>query len=197
MFLSDCIFHQHSSFRIIVNKTWIDATLVFFLGTVRITHSGSQEIGEILVLKCTISDFSKTASWWKDETPITTCTKAVCFPEKYENVTTFSHGNNYIEVTFDTVDSSIFGEWKCTHLSGSKSFNVTGSKCLITFIFKFIVLHCIYILQCPKFVLHRCLHYVRMRKTRDVILQLMIVVQYLVENNTRKQSQKTRLKLVI
>ena len=35
---------------------------------------------------------------------------------------------NYIEVTFDTVDSSIFGEWTCTDLTGSESFNVTGSS---------------------------------------------------------------------
>ena len=96
-------------------------------GTVRIEDIGSQVIGQKLALKCIIPTFTNTATWSKDGNPLTTCNIAICSPEKYENVTTFSFGNNYIEVTFDTVESSIFGEWTCTHASGSDSFNVTGS----------------------------------------------------------------------
>ena len=101
-------------------------------GTVSIEQPESQIIGQKLVLKCIISEFTGTASWAKDGSVLSTCTTAFCSPKTYENVTTFSYGMNYIEVTFDTVDSSIFGEWTCTDLTGSESFNVTGSPPTIT-----------------------------------------------------------------
>ena len=101
---------------------------LFVYGTVSIDYSGSQIIGDQLVLKCTITGFIGTASWAKDGSVLSTCTTSFCSPEKHENVTTFSYGIDYIEVTFATVDSSIFGEWTCTHLTWSESFNLTGSS---------------------------------------------------------------------
>ena len=152
MFLSDCIVHQYSSFPIIISKLELMLLLFSFLGTVRIEDIESQVIGKKLALKCIIPTFTNTATWSKDGNPLTTCNIAICSPDKYENVTTFSFGNNYIEVTFDTVESSIFGEWTCTHASGSDSFNVTGSKCFIKYILNFLYCTVICILQHPKFV---------------------------------------------
>jgi hypothetical protein len=100
---------------------------ILFLGTMNITSTGIQIIGEKLVLTCTLSSFTGTASWNQDGTVRSTCTPTFCTVYTYGTYTTFSNGSNYINVTFDPVDSSIDGVWECTHsLLGSDSFNVTA-----------------------------------------------------------------------
>ena len=99
--------------------------LFLLLGTGTITSIGTQIIGDKLSLKSTLFPFTGTASWAQDGTVRTTCT--FCTDDRYGNCTTFSYGSNYIDVTFDPVDSSIYGVWKCIHLTlGSDSFNVTA-----------------------------------------------------------------------
>jgi hypothetical protein len=93
--------------------SWIGATL--FLGTVKITSSGTQIIGQKLVLTCAISPFTGTVSWKQDGTVRTICTSTFCSHYTHGSYTTFTYGSNHINVTFDPVDSSIDGLWKCTH----------------------------------------------------------------------------------
>lgn len=101
--------------------------LFLLLGTLAITSTGTQIIGDTLSLKCTISPFTDTMTWNQDENVRSTCTTSFCTDYNYGNYTTFSFGSNYSDVTFNPVHSSIDGEWKCTHLTlGSASFNVTA-----------------------------------------------------------------------
>jgi hypothetical protein len=98
-----------------------------FLGTVTITSTGTHIIGDELVLTCTLSQFTGTASWWQDGIIRTTCITTLCTVDNYGIYTTFSSGSNHINVTFDPVDSSIDGTWTCKHLTlGSASINVTA-----------------------------------------------------------------------
>ena len=102
---------------------------ILFLGTINITSTGTQIIGEKLVLTCTLSlsSFAGAASWYQDDTFLSTCTSTSCTVYTYGTYTTFTNDNNHINVTFDPVDSSIDGVWECTHaLLGSDSFNVTA-----------------------------------------------------------------------
>jgi hypothetical protein len=99
----------------------IDAIL--FLGTLTITSTGSQVIGEKLVLTCTLSPFNGTASWLQDGAVHTICASSFCTISRYGNFT-FSFASNHIDVTFEHVDSSINGVWECTH-SELGSANVT------------------------------------------------------------------------
>ena len=117
--------HQYCFFRIII---YIHEMVLFlFLGTITITSTGTQIIGETLRLQCTLSPFTGTTSWAKDGIVRTTCTRTVCTDNSYGNYTTFSIGSNYVNVTFDPVHSSINGVWKCTHLTlGSARFNVNA-----------------------------------------------------------------------
>jgi hypothetical protein len=101
--------------------------LFLFLGTVTITTIGTQIIGDKLILMCTLSPFTGTASWAQNGIVRTTCTTTFCTDFIYGNYTTFLCGNNYIDVTFDPVDSSINGVWECTHLMlGSDSVNIAA-----------------------------------------------------------------------
>ena len=94
-------------------------------GSINIESTGTQIIGEKLVLTCTLSLFTGSASWNQDGTLRSTCRTTLCTVETYGAYTTFTHGSNHINVTFDPVDSSIDGVWKCTHSTlGSASFTV-------------------------------------------------------------------------
>jgi hypothetical protein len=105
----------------------LELLLYLFLGTATITSTGTQIIGDTLVLTCTLSPFTGTASWAQDGIVRTTCITTFCTNNNYGIYTTFSSGNNHINVTFDPVDSSIDGTWTCTHLTlGSDSINVTA-----------------------------------------------------------------------
>ena len=100
---------------------------ILFSGTIDITDIGTQIIGEKLVLTCTLSSFSGIASWNQNGNIRSTCSPTFCTVYTYGTYTTFTHGSNHINVTFDPVDSSIDGVWKCTHsILGSASFTVTA-----------------------------------------------------------------------
>ena len=101
--------------------------LFLFFGTLTITCKGTQITSDKLSLKCTQSPCTGTTSWAQDGIVRTTCTTTFCTDYSYGNYTTFQYGRNYIDVTFDPVDSSINGAWKCTHLKlGSVNFTVTA-----------------------------------------------------------------------
>ena len=101
--------------------------LLFFLGMLTITSTGTQIIGDKLVLTCTISPFNSPTTWSQDGVIRTTCTSSVCTDYNYGNYTTFSYGSNYIDVTFDPVHSSIDGVWQCTHATfGNDNVDVTA-----------------------------------------------------------------------
>lgn len=105
--------------------SWIGATL--FLGTVKITSSGTQIIGQKLALTCAISPFTGTASWAQDGTVRTTCTSLFCTHYTHGSYTTFTCGSNHINVTFDPVDSSVDGLWTCINaILGSDAVTVTA-----------------------------------------------------------------------
>ena len=117
--------------------------------TINIASTGTQIIGEKLVLTCTLSSFTGTASWDQDGTVRSICTPTFCTVYTYGTYTTFTHGSNHIDVTFDPVDSSIDGVWKCTHSTlGSDSFNVTAMNktqskySLIIFCYKIVIQSC-------------------------------------------------------
>ena len=112
-----------------------------FSGTIAITTTGTQFIGDRLVLTCTISPFVGTVTWAQDGVIRTICAATLCTIPSYGNYTTFSFASTHINVTFEPVDSSIDGEWRCTHATlGNASFTVTAmnetqSKCsLINYI---------------------------------------------------------------
>ena len=78
-------------------------------------------------MTCTLSPFTDSASWVQDGIIRSTCTPLFCTDSTYENYTIFSFASSHIDVTFDPVDSSIDGEWKCTYGTlESASFNVTA-----------------------------------------------------------------------
>lgn len=100
--------------------------LFLFYGTVTITSIGTQIIGEKLSLECTLFPFTGTASWAQDGIVRTTCATTLCTDYSYGNYTTLLYDSDYINVTFDPVNSSIKVVWKCTHLThGRDSFNAT------------------------------------------------------------------------
>ena len=76
-----------------------------------------------------MSPFTSFASWAQNGNVRTTCTSSFCTFETYENYTTFTYGNDHINVTFDPVDSSIDGLWQCTHTTlGSANITVTAME---------------------------------------------------------------------
>jgi hypothetical protein len=66
-------------------------------------------------------------TWAQDEDIRTICTTTFCTIISYGNYTTFSFATTHINVTFERVDSSMDGVWKCEDGTlGSARFNVTA-----------------------------------------------------------------------